>query len=104
MITEKVREYLKTADLSRARAWDCAASLAMSDTTLRRRLREERASYSALLLDEKRSRALGLLQRNPRADTQRIASVCGLRHRNNVTRTFRQLFGINMREFKRARV
>ena len=32
MITEKVREYLKTADLSRARAWDCAASLAMSDT------------------------------------------------------------------------
>jgi len=103
MITEKVREYLKNADLARARAWNCAASLAMSDNTFRRRLRAEGTRYSVLLVEEKRRRAAELLERNPRADTHGIARVCGLRQRNNVTRTFRQLFGINMREFKRAR-
>lgn len=103
LIAEKVREYLKAADLARARSWNCAAAAGLSEQTFRRRLREEGARYSTLLADEKRRRALDLLAVNPRADTQLVAKKWGLRHRGNAGRAFKQLFGVTMRQFKRAR-
>lgn len=103
MIADQVREYLKTTDLARVRAWNCAAELRQSESTFRRRLREEGTGYSILLADEKRRRALDLLAVNPRADTHLMAKKCGIRHRNNGGRAFKHLFGVTMREFKRAR-
>lgn len=58
---DRVRDYLRSVDLRRARATHCAELLGISDPTLRRYLRAEGANFFALLDDEKRRRALELL-------------------------------------------
>jgi len=101
--TEKVQQHLKTCDMRRTRQRDTARALCISETTLRRHLRFEGTNYQALLEAEKRRRVLDLLERNPHVDTWRVADALGYSERNTAARTFSRLFGVGIREFKRAK-
>lgn len=69
-----------------------AARLHMSTRTLRRRLKEEGAQYSALL-DQARWRDAVRLLANPELDVQRIAALLGYSEPANFTRAFRKWTG-----------
>lgn len=69
-----------------------AGRLHMSTRTLRRRLKEEGAQYSALL-DQARWRDAVRLLANPELDVQRIAALLGYSEPANFTRAFRKWTG-----------
>lgn len=100
--TEKVQAYLLNCDMQRQSAPDCASQLCISDTVLRRRLRAEGTTYGALLDAERRRKVLELLEKNPHADTWKMADALGYSERNTAARTFCRLFGMGIRQFRRV--
>lgn len=96
----RVEAHLRTCDLRRTREETVAQALGISPTTMRRRLRSNGTSYQKLLNAELRRRALELLERNPHADTWKLADVLGYSERNTAARTFTRLFGMGIREWR----
>ena len=78
-----------------ARPWtarDAGRELAMSESTLRRRLADERVGFEALLIDVRMHHAMMLMQ-TTRWPIPRIADACGYRSRARFTERFRERFG-----------
>lgn len=75
--TERVMHYLGTCDMNRARRTDTARALAMSKSTLSKRLRGEGTSFSTLQRQERINRTERLLKTNPKIGAKRLAAACG---------------------------
>lgn len=98
--TEKVQQHLRTCDLRRTRQETVAQAIGISATTMHRHLRKASTTYQALLNAEHRHRVLELLEKNPRADTWKVAGALGYSERNTAARTFCRLFGMGVREWR----
>jgi AraC-like DNA-binding protein len=91
---DRVRAHLRDADLSRTSQQRIASTLHMSDTTLRRRLRNEGLSYQQLLDDERKRRTDECLDKwGNQAYGKRISDVCGYTELNSFYRAFRRWTG-----------
>ncbi len=101
--TEKVINYLRACDISRVRDFDAASGVGCSVSCLRKRLKNEGATYAELLAAEKRRRCSELLAINPHADVQLIAKKCGYASPSGVGRAFKQWYGRTLREWKSER-
>jgi transcriptional regulator GlxA family with amidase domain len=99
--TDRVREYLKTADIGRVRFDDIARAMAMSRQTLQRRLFSEGVKYASLRDAEKTRRCMDLLSINPRPDIALVAKKTGFIQHSNAGRWFKSSMGITLREYKR---
>lgn len=91
-LTEQVRQFIM---VSPARAWtakDVASRLALSVSTLRRRLREESQSFRLIVEEVRMSVALSQLQ-STRLPIGEIAMQCGYLSSSRFTARFRQHYG-----------
>ena len=100
----KVASYLRTVDLGRIYVEDMAKSFHMSGQTLRRRLKEEGASFLRMLDDERKRRVEVALTQNPEARCHELASVAGYSDHQNLTRAFPRWFGKSLTAYKRELV
>ncbi|GGP21295.1 AraC family transcriptional regulator [Silvimonas iriomotensis] len=73
---------------------DVARKLALSESSLRRRLRDEGVSFSELLLDVRMERALAMVM-DGSTPIQRIAEACGYTSPSRFAAAFRQRFGLS---------
>jgi len=90
--TDRVREYLKTADMKRASRDNVASALCMTGGTMARKLRDEGMGFSTLIEDERRRRITELLD-SPRCNADRLADACGYSTGKNFYRAFKAIFG-----------
>lgn len=95
MITEKVREYLKTADLHKADLQHIADQFGMASSTMAWRLRRDGVTFLKLRDDERKARAAALLVRNPHADTAAMIRVTGYAEAS-ISRAVRRWFGCTL--------
>ncbi|MDR3426847.1 AraC family transcriptional regulator [Silvimonas sp.] len=75
------------------RADDVARKLALSESSLRRRLRDEGTSFSELLNDVRMERALGMVL-DGHTPIQRVAEACGYSSPSRFGAAFRLRFGL----------
>jgi AraC-like DNA-binding protein len=80
---------------------EIAASLGVSERTLRRRLSDLGHTYAALLDQERKARALALVQHSSRA-TQAIAAACGFADTRTLQRAIKRWTGRTPTDFRRA--
>ncbi|ARP83524.1 hypothetical protein CAL12_23760 [Bordetella genomosp. 8] len=76
-----------------------AASLHISERTLRRRLAERGSSYAELLCQERRARALALVAHSTRS-VQQIALECGFSDARTLQRAFKRWTGYSPMAFR----
>lgn len=98
--TERVAAYLRTIELRRAQLWHCAETLAVSTSTLDRRLRAEGSTFRAMLAEERRRRALEVLETNPRADLRLMAQHCGFARGTSAHKAFKRFMGMGIRTYR----
>jgi AraC-like DNA-binding protein len=80
---------------------ETARALGLSARTLKRRLDEEGTSFSAILDEQRRARAL-LLLRSPELSVDTIAERVGYSDIANFTRAFRRWTGTTPTAFRRT--
>ena len=100
MTTARVKDYLKTCDLTGPVIGGCASSLGMSVSVLSRRLCSEGVTFSILLDAERRARCEALYGRHKRPDAALVMRVTGYRSTSSVTRAIRRWFGANLLELR----
>jgi AraC-like DNA-binding protein len=99
--TEKVKQYLTTCEIAQTTAPIVAKGIAMSDTTMRRRLREESTNFCALLKAEQRRRVHTALTERPSINAKRLAGECGYGKVDHFYRAFRGWFGQGYTQYRR---
>lgn len=97
----RVRRLLAADPAASWRGPQLAASLALSEASLRRRLADEGTSLTEILLDVRMSSALTLLQSTPWPVT-RVAGEVGYQSPSQFAIRFRQRFGLAPRDVRRA--
>ncbi len=97
--TDKVLQILLQGDLARLRADSVAASLGMSSTTLRRRLRADHTSYQ-FLLDRARQYRCEQSLRRLWQPGKCLADELGYLEVNSFYRAFRRWTGLSYSEYK----
>lgn len=100
--SNRIRQLL-LADLSHD--WQLAAictRLAVSESTLRRKLEEEQTSFRDLLSKLRLSQGLNLLQTTDHT-VQQIADACGYRSASRFSERFRERFGVSPSELRAQR-
>lgn len=100
-ISVEVLRALSSADLKRVRAPGIAESLGMSDSTFRRRMRAEGLSFSVMLEDYKKQKALRMLEDDPGIGGKQMFEELGYNELNSFYRAFFGWTGLNFREYKR---
>jgi len=101
--TQRVADYLKTADLAHTNRERVARALAMSETTLARRLSLECSRFSDLLESERRRRTIELLKQD-RINAARLSDACGYATGNNFYRAFKSWFGCDYLDYRRQAI
>ncbi len=102
--TDKVREYLKTCDLRRARLDLVAEALCMSGQTLRRKLRKDGASFQVLLDDERKRRCAEYMAERGRLSYGKgAAAFLGYNELNSLYRAFRRWYGVSYQSVRMSR-
>ncbi|MFT3774382.1 MAG: AraC family transcriptional regulator [Minicystis sp.] len=99
-VSARVRAILPCPDGFRS-IDQAAARLGMSARTLKRRLADEGTSFSAVLDEERRARAL-LLLRSPQLSIEAVADGVGYSDVANFTRAFRRWTGTTPTSYRRA--
>ena len=98
-LLSQVRIHLEQ-DLERDwRAANLARHLAMSESTLRRRLADQGQGFAKVLLHTRLERALSLLQTTDEAISQ-IALRCGFKNPAHFAQTFKKRFGIQPKQIR----
>lgn len=97
----RVRRLLAADPAASWRGPQLAASLALSEASLRRRLADEGTSLTEILLDVRMSNALTLLQSTPWPIT-RVAGEVGYQSPSQFAIRFRQRFGLAPSDVRRA--
>ena len=100
MITPRVQAILSTADLSRMSEGRMSELMNTTKSTLKRRLGKEGESYGRLLLAERRSRCVVLLEISPRTRLDTLTARCGYLQSQNFTRAFRSWFGFTLSDYR----
>lgn len=100
-LADRVRQLLE-ADLSEGppSQAEVAKALGMSARTLQRKLTEEEASFSDLLDEVRRARALALLE-EPALSVQEVAYLLGYSEPRAFHRTFRRWTGVSAGQWRR---
>jgi AraC-like DNA-binding protein len=80
---------------------DVAHTLALSPRTLKRRLKDEATTFSAILDEERKKRACRLLHDHD-LSVEDIAERLGYSDAANFSRAFRRLFGMSPRDYRRS--
>lgn len=75
--TQQAQAFLEAADLAEVKPAMLAEQLGISETTLRRKLREEGANFAKLLTDERKRRCAEALAANPHIGLADLSEVCG---------------------------
>jgi AraC-like DNA-binding protein len=91
--TERVIAYLQSCEMRRAKLNIIAPALAMSTTTLRRRLREEGSRFSQLMAQERIRRIQAVGEIKPKARGDYLAVECGYATRAQFYRAFQSIVG-----------
>jgi AraC family transcriptional regulator, mar-sox-rob regulon activator len=99
-VRARVLHILLAAPVTGLSAGQLARQLHMSESTLRRRLREEKTSYRQLLEEVRRYRCDQALD-NPRIGGKVLAAQLGFQQTNSFYRAFTRWTGIPWREYKR---
>jgi AraC-like DNA-binding protein len=102
MITRRVTNHLSTCDLADCTAPIVAKALAMSDTTLRRKLRREGATFAELLQAERVRRVETAIAERPSINAKRLAGICGYNETNHFYRAFKGWFGNKYTQYRSA--
>lgn len=97
--TDRVLQILLNGDLARLRAESVAESMAISPTTLRRRLRADHTHYQ-FLLDRARQYRCEQQLRNHWLPGKCLADQLGYLEVNSFYRAFRRWTGLNYSEYK----
>jgi len=100
---QRVADYLKTADLAYTSRQRVASALAMSDTTLARRLRLESNRFSELIEAERKRRTTELMAQ-PRINASRLSDACGYASGHNFYRAFKSWFGRGYLDYRRQAI
>jgi AraC-like DNA-binding protein len=100
--TDRVLQILLTGDLARLRADTVAATLGMSGTTLRRRLRADHTCYQ-FLLDRARQYRCERSLRDQWLPGKCLADELGYLEVNSFYRAFRRWTGMSYSDFKAER-
>jgi len=100
MTTARVKDYLKTCDLTGAVLDRCASSLCISVSVISRRLKADGVTFTSLLDAERRARCEALYSRHKRPDAALVMRVTGYRSTSSVTRAIRRWFGANLLELR----
>lgn len=95
----RVRGLLKRDAEGFRSATEVAAALSLSSRTLKRKLALRDTSFSALLDDDRRDRALALLEGD--VPLQRVADLLGYSDVANFTRAFRRWTGTSPGHYRR---
>ncbi|MCY1126597.1 helix-turn-helix transcriptional regulator [Frigidibacter sp. RF13] len=98
-ITQRLRNLMAPDPGSEWTAGRAAKALAMSEATLRRRLRAESASFAALLVDLRMAQALSLLQGTD-LPVGAVAAAVGYDSPSRFAVRFRARFGLSPREIR----
>lgn len=98
--TEKVINHLATCDIRRSQRNTVARALAMSQTTMARRLAAEGVQFSDLLAAEKKRRCLAILAEH-KTNGKSMMDALGYNELNSFYRAFKPWFGQNYRDYKR---
>ena len=86
--TKKVQAILKAADLSTITPAEISRQLHISDTTLRRKLRQEGANFAKLLTEERKWRCAQALAANPHISLADLSDICGFSMSSVMQRAF----------------
>lgn len=97
-LVERVRRSLLGEDGHVCSARRLARQLGMSECTLKRRLAEQRTSYTQLLDQARRTRALELLRSS--ASVEEVSTMLGYSDAANFTRAFRRWTGQSPRALR----
>ena len=101
-ITARVRAALPRAGEGFRSIEETAAALGLSTRTLKRRLADEGTSFTALVDEQRRDRAL-LLLRSPDTSIEAVAAGVGYSDVANFTRAFRRWTGATPGSYRRGR-
>lgn len=101
-LVEGIRRLIVASPGRFPRETDMAAKLAMSDRTLRRRLRERSTTYQEILDEVRAELALGYLA-STSLSVDEIASLLGFTETTAFRRAFKKWSGRNVGEVRRAR-
>jgi len=102
-LTEKVQQWLLTADLKTQGAEDCVRALGKSRAGFTYAMQREGVSFSTLLDRERKRRVADLLAHRGKAQAWVVAIAAGYRHDNSSCRAFQRWFGVTIREYNKLR-
>lgn len=102
-VTQRVKTYLRTADLRKARLKVVAPALHMSTSTLDRKLRREGTVFSELVAQERIWRLNEAIAENRNVLGIDLVKRLGYSHHSPFYKGFRTLMGVGYLEHKQAR-
>lgn len=102
-ITEKVQQWLLTADLRHAKMRHCAKALGMSPDRMGRMLASERANYSRMLESERKRRCTEYIEEGGKLYGGAIARVCGYKTEKEACVMFKRWYGIGTADARVSR-
>lgn len=100
-ILERVIQILSWSPAQEWRAEDVASTLAMSESTFRRKLKEQNASFRDLLIEVRLSHGLNLLQLR-HLDLYDVAAMCGYISYDRFARQFKKRFSLSPNEYRKT--
>lgn len=100
-IVERVIQQLSWSPGKLWKVYQVADSLAMSESTLRRKLSEQGAKFRDLLLKVRLSHGLVLLQTGQLSLTD-VAIMCGYSSHDRFARQFKATFGLSPRDYRKT--
>jgi len=100
MTTARVKDYLKTCDLTGAVLDRCASSLCISVSVISRRLKADGVTFTSLLDAERQARCEALYSRHKRPDAALVMRVTGYRGTSSVTLAVQRWFQSSLFELR----
>lgn len=97
----QIRDIISADPSLKWRAADIASSLGMSEPTLRRRLQEQDATFSSLLMSVRLEHGLTMLQTTTVSISQ-IAMECGFATPSHFSDSFKARFGLSPKGIRKS--
>lgn len=97
----EIRRHLAESELAGITVPKLARQLNISDTTLRRRLREEGYNFESLLVEERKIRCRQILRDRPQLPAKCIFEELGYFEQNSFYRAFKAWFGCTFSDYKK---
>lgn len=98
---ERVAAYLRSCDMRRVDRNTVARALAMSGSTLRRRLIDEGVGFSVLVKAERMRRCQEAFSGGRRVKGRQLMQACGYTEINSFFRAFQSWYGVGYVQYRK---